>query len=80
MSNVIDLASPDFMDVTQSMLSRLSDGDRLASFGRVTRVVGLVLEASGLEVGLGARTKRADTTVEAVQGASASASVIMVHM
>ncbi len=54
MSTVIDLSSPDFMDVTQSMLSRLSDGDRLASYGRVTRVVGLVLEASGLEVGLGA--------------------------
>ena len=51
---LIDLNSPDFMTVTQSMLSRLSDNDRLASYGRVTRVVGLVLEATGLEVGLGA--------------------------
>lgn len=40
--------------VSESMLSRLDDMDRFASYGRVTRVVGLVLEATGLEVGLGA--------------------------
>ncbi len=40
--------------VSESMLARLDDMDRFASYGRVTRVVGLVLEATGLEVGLGA--------------------------
>ena len=40
--------------VSESMLSRLDDVDRFAAYGRVTRVVGLVLEATGLEVGLGA--------------------------
>ena len=39
---------------SDSMLSRLDDVDRFAAYGRVTRVVGLVLEATGLEVGLGA--------------------------
>ncbi len=34
--------------------SRLTDVDRFATYGRVTRVVGLVLEATGLEAGLGA--------------------------
>jgi FliI/YscN family ATPase len=52
--NVIDLSAPDCMEATQSMLSRLHASDRLATYGRVTRVVGLVLEATGLEVGLGA--------------------------
>ena len=53
MSSVIDLDSPDFMSATEAMLSRLRDKDRLASYGRVTRVVGLVLEATGVECGLG---------------------------
>lgn len=51
---VIDLDAPDFMSVTHDMLARLRSADRFASYGRVTRVVGLVLEATGLEVGLGA--------------------------
>lgn len=34
--------------------SRLQEVDRFATYGRVTRVVGLVLEATGLEAGLGA--------------------------
>ncbi len=34
--------------------ARLDDVDRFAVYGRVTRVVGLVLEATGLEAGLGA--------------------------
>jgi FliI/YscN family ATPase len=34
--------------------SRLADVDRFAVYGRVTRVVGLVLEATGLDAGLGA--------------------------
>jgi flagellum-specific ATP synthase len=33
---------------------RLEDVDRFATYGRVTRVVGLVLEATGLDAGLGA--------------------------
>jgi len=37
----------------EEMLSRLDPSDRFATYGRVTRVVGLVLEATGLEVGLG---------------------------
>jgi flagellum-specific ATP synthase len=36
------------------MLERMESSERFASYGRVTRVVGLVLEATGLEVGLGA--------------------------
>jgi flagellum-specific ATP synthase len=35
------------------MLAALRDVPRLASYGRVTRVVGLVIEAAGLDVGLG---------------------------
>ena len=38
----------------RAMVSRLERDDRFASYGRVTRVAGLVLEATGLEVGLGA--------------------------
>jgi FliI/YscN family ATPase len=37
-----------------ALLARLPDVPRLAPYGRITRVVGLVLEATGLEVGLGA--------------------------
>ncbi len=54
MTTVIDLDSPDFMCATNAMLSRLRESDRLGTYGRVTRVVGLVLEATGLEAGLGA--------------------------
>ncbi len=36
------------------MLERMESTERFASYGRVIRVVGLVLEATGLEVGLGA--------------------------
>ncbi len=56
--NALHLSSPAFADTmtpaTSSMVSRLNDEDRFATYGRVTRVVGLVLEATGLEVGLGA--------------------------
>lgn len=37
-----------------TMLERMEGSERLATYGRVTRVVGLVLEATGLEAGLGA--------------------------
>ena len=43
-----------FAPAVSSMFARLDPTDRFASYGRVTRVVGLVLEATGLEVGLGA--------------------------
>lgn len=36
------------------MLERMEVSERFASYGRVNRVVGLVLEATGLDVGLGA--------------------------
>ncbi len=49
-SSYNDVVAP----VSDSMLSRLDGMDRFATYGRVTRVVGLVLEATGLEVGLGA--------------------------
>ena len=39
---------------TTIMLERMECSERFASYGRVNRVVGLVLEATGLEVGLGA--------------------------
>lgn len=42
-----------FSPAVESMLERLDPSDRFATYGRVTRVVGLVLEATGLEVGLG---------------------------
>jgi flagellum-specific ATP synthase len=42
-----------FTPLVVSMLGRLDPSDRFATYGRVTRVVGLVLEATGLEVGLG---------------------------
>lgn len=43
-----------FTSTVEDMVERLDPNDRFASYGRVTRVVGLVLEATGLEVGLGA--------------------------
>ena len=50
-----DPSRSDAMTMTpSSMLTRLGDMDRFATYGRVTRIVGLVLEATGLEVGLGA--------------------------
>ncbi len=42
-----------YTPAVESMLERLDPRDRFATYGRVTRVVGLVLEATGLEVGLG---------------------------
>ncbi len=41
-------------DVAATFAERLAGVDRFTSYGRVVRVVGLVLEATGLEVGLGA--------------------------
>ncbi|MEP6766802.1 MAG: hypothetical protein ABJB66_20975, partial [Gemmatimonadaceae bacterium] len=43
-----------FTPEATTFLERLETTDRFASYGRVTRVVGLVLEATGLDVGLGA--------------------------
>jgi FliI/YscN family ATPase len=45
---------PVYSPTVSTMLERLDTNDRFASYGRVTRVVGLVLEAAGLDVGLGA--------------------------
>src|SRR3954462_12758726 len=39
--------------VAASMLDRLDDFSRFGTYGKVTRVVGLVIEAAGLDVGLG---------------------------
>ncbi len=36
-----------------ALISRITDLPRFARFGRVTRIVGLVIEVSGLEIGLG---------------------------
>ncbi|MDQ6827235.1 MAG: FliI/YscN family ATPase [Gemmatimonadota bacterium] len=38
---------------TDNLVRRIADVPRFASFGRVTRVVGLVVEAAGIDVGLG---------------------------
>ena len=35
------------------LISRIASEPRLARYGRVTRVVGLVIEAVGLDVGVG---------------------------
>ena len=35
------------------LLEQIANGDRFSTYGRVTRVVGLVLEATGVDVGLG---------------------------
>jgi FliI/YscN family ATPase len=43
-----------FTPEVSALFGRLDTTDRFASYGRVNRVVGLVLEATGLEVGLGA--------------------------
>lgn len=39
--------------MSDTLIRRIATMPRLVSYGRVTRVVGLVIEASGLEVGLG---------------------------
>jgi flagellum-specific ATP synthase len=39
--------------LVQPMIDRLADVPRFARYGRVTRVVGLVIEAVGLEIGVG---------------------------
>lgn len=45
---------PDFtQSLTDGLLHRLAGMERFARYGRVTRIVGLVVEASGLDVGLG---------------------------
>lgn len=46
----LDAAVP---DGAATLLSRLHDVPRLATYGRVSRLVGLVIEATGLDVGLG---------------------------
>jgi flagellum-specific ATP synthase len=40
--------------LVQAMIDRMADVPRFARYGRVTRVVGLVIEAVGLEIGVGA--------------------------
>jgi flagellum-specific ATP synthase len=42
-----------YSPAVDAMMERLDPTDRFAAYGKVTRVVGLVLEATGLEVGLG---------------------------
>ena len=37
----------------ETLLNRIAETPRLARYGRVTRVVGLVIEAAGLDTGLG---------------------------
>ncbi|HET8654006.1 MAG TPA: FliI/YscN family ATPase [Longimicrobiaceae bacterium] len=39
--------------MSSALIDRIADVPRFAGYGRVTRVVGLVIEAAGLEVGLG---------------------------
>jgi flagellum-specific ATP synthase len=39
--------------VPETLVKRIADTPRLARYGRVTRVVGLVIEAAGLDTGLG---------------------------
>src|SRR5215218_6543313 len=51
-SGVGAAATPELSPVVD-MLETLAEVPRLASYGRVTRVVGLVIEASGVDVGLG---------------------------
>jgi flagellum-specific ATP synthase len=41
------------MDRVDQLLAEIAGAPRLAEYGRVTRIVGLVIEASGIDVGLG---------------------------
>ena len=43
----------DALSMAELLQARLHNHDRFAAYGRVTRVVGLVLEATGIDVGLG---------------------------
>ena len=49
---------PESTLVAREMSRRIADVPRLHTFGRVARVVGLAIEVSGLEMGLGGRTMR----------------------
>src|SRR6476619_1287589 len=40
-------------DLATALLGRLDETERFGTYGKVTRVVGLVIEAAGLDVGLG---------------------------
>ena len=42
-----------YSSVVGCLTDRLARTERLGSYGRVTRVVGLVVEATGIDVGLG---------------------------
>ena len=46
-------ALPNDARVVDALLAEIAHAPRLAAYGRVTRIVGLVIEAAGLDVGLG---------------------------
>jgi flagellum-specific ATP synthase len=48
------IGAPSLHHAADMFASRLADVDSFATYGRVVRVVGLVLEATGLDAGLGA--------------------------
>ena len=47
----------DGRSMLEAMADRLANTERVGSYGRVTRVVGLVLEATGIDVGLGSQCR-----------------------
>jgi flagellum-specific ATP synthase len=54
-------ALPDMM-LQRELLDRITDAPRLQSFGRVSRIVGLTIEVSGLEMGLGELARITNTS------------------
>jgi len=53
MGSMATLTYPDTMPAADVYADRLAHTERFGAYGRVTRVVGLVVEAVGIEVGLG---------------------------
>ncbi len=62
MPDALDIGAPERKLASASLIRRLSDQSRFARFGRITRVVGLVMEAVGLDVGLGELCRVTSTT------------------
>ena len=66
--------------MAEALIQRLTDVPRFATFGRVKRVVGLVIEASGLDVGLGELWQLVPEIEWAVQDEYGVGQVVRTHV